>query len=91
MSNRKPVDAISLLLEAGANTNAVTPKGDSALHYAAFEGKLDIVRRSPMAEPISISRMPRARPLSGRRESAAETAPAELGRARGHAAGRPTA
>ena len=44
VSNRNPVDAVNLLLEAGANPNAVTPKGDSALHLAAFDGKLDIVR-----------------------------------------------
>lgn len=44
VSNRNPVDAVALLLEAGANPNAVTPDGDSALHLAAFDGKLDIVR-----------------------------------------------
>jgi len=44
VSNRRPVDAIALLIEAGANANAVTPEGDSALHIAAFEGKLDVVR-----------------------------------------------
>ena len=44
VSNRSPVDAVKLLLEAGANANAVTPAGDSALHLAAFDGKLDIVR-----------------------------------------------
>ena len=44
VSNREPVDAVSLLIAAGANLNAVTPAGDSALHLAAFDGKLDIVR-----------------------------------------------
>jgi ankyrin repeat protein len=44
VSNRSPVDAVKVLLEAGANANAVTPAGDSALHLAAFDGKLDIVR-----------------------------------------------
>jgi ankyrin repeat protein len=44
VSNRNPVDAVNLLIEAGANINAVTPKGDSALHLAAWDGKLDIVR-----------------------------------------------
>lgn len=44
ISNRTPLDAVKLLLEAGANPDAVTPDGDSALHWAAFEGKLDIVR-----------------------------------------------
>jgi ankyrin repeat protein len=44
VSNRSPVDAVKLLLASGANPNAVTPAGDSALHLAAFDGKLDIVR-----------------------------------------------
>jgi uncharacterized protein len=44
ISNREPADAMQALIDAGANINAVTPDGDSALHYAAFEGKLDIVR-----------------------------------------------
>jgi hypothetical protein len=43
-SSRNPLDAVQLLLEAGANPNAVTPAGDSALHLAAADGKLDIVR-----------------------------------------------
>jgi len=33
-----------LLLEAGADPDAKTPAGDSALHLAAFAGKLEIVR-----------------------------------------------
>jgi uncharacterized protein len=44
VSNRSPVEAVKLLLEAGANADAVTPAGDSALHLAAFDGKLDVVR-----------------------------------------------
>jgi len=44
LSNRNPVDAVSLLLEAGADPDAKTPAGDSALHLAAFAGKLAIVR-----------------------------------------------
>jgi len=44
ISNREPVDAVQLLLEAGANADALSPKGESALHIAAREGKLDIVR-----------------------------------------------
>jgi len=44
VSNREPVDAVKLLLEAGAKPDAVTPAGDSALHWAAFDGKPAIVR-----------------------------------------------
>jgi ankyrin repeat protein len=44
VSNRNPVDAVALLLEAGADPSQKTPDGDSALHLAAFAGKLDIVR-----------------------------------------------
>jgi ankyrin repeat protein len=44
VSNRNPVDAVNLLIEAGANVNALTPKGDSPLHMAAFDGKPEIVR-----------------------------------------------
>ena len=44
VSNRKPVDAVTLLLQAGADPSAKTPDGDSALHLAAWEGKLAIVR-----------------------------------------------
>jgi ankyrin repeat protein len=44
VSNREPIEAVKLLLEAGANPNAVTPAGDSALHHAAFDGKPNIVR-----------------------------------------------
>ena len=44
-ANREPADAVRLLLEAGADPDAVTPKdGESALHVAAKDGKLDIVR-----------------------------------------------
>jgi uncharacterized protein len=42
--NRTPADAVRLLLEAGANPNAVNPKGDTALHIAAHDGKLDPLR-----------------------------------------------
>ena len=44
-ANREPADAVRLLLEAGADPDAVTPKdGESALHIAAKDGKLDIIR-----------------------------------------------
>jgi hypothetical protein len=43
VSNRSPVDAMQVLIDAGANINAKTPAGDSALHIAAFAGKLEIV------------------------------------------------
>jgi ankyrin repeat protein len=44
VSNRNPADAVKVLLEAGADPDAKTPDGDSALHLAAFAGKMDIVR-----------------------------------------------
>jgi uncharacterized protein len=44
-ANREPADAVRLLLEAGADPDSVTPdKGESALHLAAKDGKLDIIR-----------------------------------------------
>ncbi len=42
-ANREPTDAVQLLLEAGADPDAVTPEGESALHLAAKDGKLEIV------------------------------------------------
>ena len=42
--NRNPADAVQLLLEAGANPNAVNPKGDTALHIAAHDGRLEQLR-----------------------------------------------
>ena len=42
--DRNPGDAVKLLLEAGANPNAVSPKGDTALHIAAHDGKLEPLR-----------------------------------------------
>jgi ankyrin repeat protein len=44
VSNRNPVDAVKVLLEAGADPDAKTPDGDTALHLAAFAGKMEIVR-----------------------------------------------
>jgi ankyrin repeat protein len=43
-ANREPIDAVKVLLAAGANPDAVTSEGESALHLAAKDGKLDIVR-----------------------------------------------
>lgn len=43
-ANREPVDAVRVLLDAGANPDAVTPEGEAALHIAAKDGKLDVVR-----------------------------------------------
>jgi hypothetical protein len=44
VSNRNPVDAVKTLIEAGADVNAKSDEGDTALHLAAFDGKLDLVR-----------------------------------------------
>jgi len=44
VANREPLDAVRLLLDAGANPDAVNPDGDAALHLAAKDGKLDIIR-----------------------------------------------
>ena len=44
VSDRDPVHAVKLLIDAGANVNAKTPKGDAALHLAATKGKLEIVK-----------------------------------------------
>jgi len=42
--DRDPANAVKLLLEAGAKPNAVNPKGDTALHIAAHDGKLGPLR-----------------------------------------------
>ncbi len=47
-SDREPLDAVNLLIKAGANVNAKTPDGDSVLHLAATEGKLEVVRALAM-------------------------------------------
>jgi ankyrin repeat protein len=44
VSNRNPVDAVAVLVKAGADVNAKSDEGDTALHLAAFDGKLDQVR-----------------------------------------------
>jgi hypothetical protein len=42
VSNRNPVDAVKALLEAGADPDAKTPVGDTALHLAAFAGQMEM-------------------------------------------------
>jgi uncharacterized protein len=42
--NRNPADAVRLLLEAGANPDALSSKGDTALHIAAHDGRLEPLR-----------------------------------------------
>ncbi len=42
--NREPADAVRVLLEAGANPDALNPKGDTALHVAAHDGRLGPIR-----------------------------------------------
>jgi ankyrin repeat protein len=44
ISNREPADAVRVLLEAGANPDAVAPDGSAAIHQAALGGKLDVIR-----------------------------------------------
>jgi ankyrin repeat protein len=43
-SNRNPVDAVKLLLEAGADPSVLSGQGDTALHLAAWDGKIEVVR-----------------------------------------------
>jgi ankyrin repeat protein len=43
-SNREPADAVRVLLEAGADPNAVGPNGVTPLHQAAEERNLDVIR-----------------------------------------------
>ena len=45
VSNRKPLDAVQLLLEGWREPERRRlHEGDTALHLAAFDGKLDVVR-----------------------------------------------
>jgi uncharacterized protein len=43
-SNREPAAAVRVLLEAGANANAVAPNGESVLHLAVDTRDLEILR-----------------------------------------------
>jgi len=42
--NRNAGDAVRVLLQAGAKPNVKSPKGDTALHIAARDGRLDAIR-----------------------------------------------
>jgi ankyrin repeat protein len=42
--DRNPGDAVRLLLESGANPDALSGGGDTALHLAAYAGKLEPIR-----------------------------------------------
>ena len=59
--NRNPADAVKLLLEAGANPNALSANGDTALHIAAYDGRLEADSRAGRG---------RRRPQPARREKA---------------------
>ncbi|MEO8465378.1 MAG: ankyrin repeat domain-containing protein [Gammaproteobacteria bacterium] len=43
--DRNPADAVALLLKAGANPNAKSSHGDTALHIAAYGGRLEPIRQ----------------------------------------------
>jgi ankyrin repeat protein len=43
-SNRTPLDAVKVLLEAGANPDIAAPDGTTAVHQAAAAGSLDMLR-----------------------------------------------
>jgi ankyrin repeat protein len=44
IANRNPADAVRVLLEAGANADAVNGNGSSALHIAVHDGRLEVIR-----------------------------------------------
>jgi ankyrin repeat protein len=43
-SNRAPGDAVRVLLEAGANPDALAPDGSAAIHQATLAGQVDVIR-----------------------------------------------
>jgi ankyrin repeat protein len=43
-SNRNPADAVRVLLAAGANPDAKSSRGTTALHVAAHDGRLEVIR-----------------------------------------------
>jgi ankyrin repeat protein len=44
LANRAPIDALKVLLAAGANPNAKAPDGSTPLHQASDRGSLDMIR-----------------------------------------------
>ena len=40
----KPITSAELLLDHGANLNAFTEWGDTAVHYAAFSGSIEMLK-----------------------------------------------
>jgi ankyrin repeat protein len=44
VDSHDPIDALGLLLDAGADVNAVTASGDTAMHSAAQAGNLAVIR-----------------------------------------------
>src|SRR5687767_7702375 len=64
-SERHP-NVVRLLVEAGANTQAHTKKGFTALHFAAREGDIDSVRQLlASGVSINIKSLPDAAPAAG--------------------------
>ncbi len=43
-ANRNPADAVRLLLDAGADSDALAPDGSAAIHQAARSGRLEVIR-----------------------------------------------
>ncbi len=55
-SNRNPVDALKLMLKAGADPNAIAPDGSALIHQAAQANNLEMIRA--LAEARAILDMP---------------------------------